>query len=80
MKISVNIFDDNQGHNNVSCPGYVMLLNEKKLGYGLKPKIVYAFTAKGWDMKNLGREVYKIENIGWVPASQLKIIHGIIPN
>lgn len=83
MELSVNILGKNPGKATVLCPGFVRLskpASSEVSSYGLNTRTVYAFTAKGWDMKNQGREIYKIEGIGWVPSSHLEIVTGIIPN
>lgn len=67
----------------IQCPGFVQVSNandEIMNSYGLTMQDIYTFTAKGWDMKQNGREILKIDGIGWVPSSYLKVVEGIIPN
>lgn len=68
----------------VTCPGFVKLLKPASIdeitNCDLIPGIIYVFTAKGWDMKNEGKEILKIDGLGWIPASSLEIVKGIVPN
>lgn len=83
MGLSVNILSKDSGKTEMFCPGYLRLsksANDDGSSYGLNSRTIYAFTAKGWDMKNQGKEILKIEGLGWIPSSYFEVVEGIIPN
>ena len=80
MKLSVNDIGNKFKDATIVCPGYVKLKPASGDYNSLDPNVIYTFTAKGWDVKNNGTEIYKIDGFGWFPSSNFEVIKGIIPN
>ena len=85
MLLNIDDFLENNPEMNVAhCPGFIKLSSiayiDDIICHGLVPGVIYVYTAKGWDIKNEGREMYFVHDHGWYPSSLFTRINNVIPN